>query len=118
MRGAIPPLPQYAFMAWCLVKHRDRNQQQMNFEANEVCKIAKNAFGKSVYSNMEYTYNAVFIMKFSRAISRVRWFSFLETNVSKIISVLVLRVVELMWVRWTTPGKHQIVYGVHLLKLF
>jgi hypothetical protein len=23
MRGAIPPLPQYAFMAWCLVKHRD-----------------------------------------------------------------------------------------------
>jgi hypothetical protein len=20
MRGAIPPLPQYAFMAWCLVK--------------------------------------------------------------------------------------------------
>jgi hypothetical protein len=23
MLGAIPPLPQYAFMAWCLVKHRD-----------------------------------------------------------------------------------------------
>jgi hypothetical protein len=23
MRGAIPPLPQYFFMAWCLVKHRD-----------------------------------------------------------------------------------------------
>jgi hypothetical protein len=23
MRGAILPLPQYAFMAWCLVKHRD-----------------------------------------------------------------------------------------------
>jgi len=23
MRGAIPPLPQYAFMAWYLVKHRD-----------------------------------------------------------------------------------------------
>jgi hypothetical protein len=23
MRGAIPPLPQYTFMAWCLVKHRD-----------------------------------------------------------------------------------------------
>jgi len=23
MRGAIHPLPQYAFMAWCLVKHRD-----------------------------------------------------------------------------------------------
>jgi len=24
MSGAIPPLPQYAFMAWCLVKHRDK----------------------------------------------------------------------------------------------
>jgi hypothetical protein len=23
MRGAILPLPQYAFIAWCLVKHRD-----------------------------------------------------------------------------------------------
>jgi hypothetical protein len=23
MSGAITPLPQYAFMAWCLVKHRD-----------------------------------------------------------------------------------------------
>jgi len=23
MRGAIPPLSQFVFMAWCLVKHRD-----------------------------------------------------------------------------------------------
>jgi len=23
MHGAISPLPQYAFMVWCLVKHRD-----------------------------------------------------------------------------------------------
>jgi hypothetical protein len=23
MRGAIPPLRQYVFMAWCLIKHRD-----------------------------------------------------------------------------------------------
>jgi len=23
MSGAMPPFPQYAFMAWCLVKHRD-----------------------------------------------------------------------------------------------
>jgi len=23
MRGAIPPLPSYVFMEWCLVKHRD-----------------------------------------------------------------------------------------------
>jgi hypothetical protein len=35
-------------------------------------------------------------MKFSRAISRVRWFSFVEANVSKTIFVLVLRVGELV----------------------
>jgi hypothetical protein len=35
-------------------------------------------------------------MKFSRAISWVRWFSFVETNVSETISVLILRVVELI----------------------
>jgi len=23
MRGAISPVPQYVFMTWCLVKHRD-----------------------------------------------------------------------------------------------
>jgi hypothetical protein len=23
MRGAVPPLPQHVFMAWCLVKHMD-----------------------------------------------------------------------------------------------
>jgi hypothetical protein len=23
IRGAIPPLPQYVFVEWCLVKHRD-----------------------------------------------------------------------------------------------
>jgi hypothetical protein len=23
MRGVIPLLPQYAFMAWCLIKHKD-----------------------------------------------------------------------------------------------
>jgi hypothetical protein len=23
MSGTIPPLPQYAFMVWCLVKHRE-----------------------------------------------------------------------------------------------
>jgi hypothetical protein len=30
MLGAIRPIPQYAFMAWCLVKHRD------NFTFNRV----------------------------------------------------------------------------------
>jgi hypothetical protein len=44
----------------------------------------------------------VFILKFSQVISQVRWFSLVETNVLKTISVLVLRVVEIIWVRWTT----------------
>jgi hypothetical protein len=44
------------------------------------------------------------IMKFSRFISQVRWFSFVETNISKTISVLILRVVEIIWVRWTTQS--------------
>jgi hypothetical protein len=43
-------------------------------------------------------------MKFSQVISRVRWFSFVETNVSKTISVLVLRVIEIIGVRWTTQS--------------
>jgi hypothetical protein len=30
----------------------------------------------------------------------VRWFSLVGTNVSKTILVLVLRVVEIIWVRW------------------
>jgi hypothetical protein len=63
-------------------------------------------------------------MKFSRAISWVRWFSFVETNVSKTISVLVLRVVGLYKteppypadsprkLHYThSPGKHQIIYA-------
>jgi hypothetical protein len=28
MRGAISPLPQYVFMAWCLVKHRERSRSK------------------------------------------------------------------------------------------
>jgi hypothetical protein len=34
MSGAIPPLPQYVFMEWCLVKHRDnfirRNDRELS----------------------------------------------------------------------------------------
>jgi hypothetical protein len=45
-----------------------------------------------------------FIMKFSWAISQVRWFSLVETNVLKTISVLILRVVKIIWVRWTTQS--------------
>jgi hypothetical protein len=39
MRGAIPPFPQYALTAWCLVKHRD------NFNVYLYDKVMK------IYSN-------------------------------------------------------------------
>jgi hypothetical protein len=34
MRGAIPPLLQHFFMAWCLVKHRDNFK--INFESSRI----------------------------------------------------------------------------------
>jgi hypothetical protein len=36
MRGAIPPLPQYVFMAWCLVKHR--NNFTFTFTFSKPCR--------------------------------------------------------------------------------
>jgi hypothetical protein len=33
MRGAIPPLPQYVVMEWCLIKHRDFNLLEENYPA-------------------------------------------------------------------------------------
>jgi hypothetical protein len=41
MRGAITLLPQYAFMAWCLLKHRD------NFTFTFTCRKKQN--GKITY---------------------------------------------------------------------
>jgi len=32
MHGAIPPLQQYVFTAWCLVKHRDNFTYHFNGE--------------------------------------------------------------------------------------
>jgi hypothetical protein len=52
-------------------------------------------------------------MKFSWVISRVRWSSFAETNVLKTISVLVLRVVEIIWVRWTTQSFYLYLSKLH-----
>jgi len=36
MYGAIPPLLQYTFMAWCLVKHRDFTFTLPIFVCNEL----------------------------------------------------------------------------------
>jgi hypothetical protein len=35
MRGAIPPLPLYVSMEWCLVKHRDNFTFTLTFTAAE-----------------------------------------------------------------------------------
>jgi hypothetical protein len=37
MRGAIPSLPQYAFMVWCLVKHRDNFTFTFTSKTSEFC---------------------------------------------------------------------------------
>jgi hypothetical protein len=36
MSGSIPPLPQYAFMAWCLVNHRDNFTFYKVYEGNHL----------------------------------------------------------------------------------
>jgi hypothetical protein len=53
MRGAIPPLLQYVFMAWCLVKHRDNfNFTLYNFGikfiVNYFMQIASNTWEKGI----------------------------------------------------------------------
>jgi hypothetical protein len=48
MRGAIPPLPQYAFMAWRLVKHRDNFAFFVNIHYTE------NVSNKSYESDVLY----------------------------------------------------------------
>jgi hypothetical protein len=44
MRGAIPPLPEYVFMAWCLVKA----EGQFAFEVNRKRKFKKKTVGLSL----------------------------------------------------------------------
>jgi hypothetical protein len=39
MRGAVPPLPQYAFMAWCLAKHRDSFTFYLSKEISKYFKL-------------------------------------------------------------------------------
>jgi hypothetical protein len=41
MRGAIHPLPQYVFMAWCLVKHRDNCRDKVKVKLSLCFNYAK-----------------------------------------------------------------------------
>jgi hypothetical protein len=45
MRGAIPPLSQYVFMAGCLVKHRDNFTFTLPYtDMNPFCEYTEEAF--------------------------------------------------------------------------
>jgi hypothetical protein len=41
MSGAIPPLPQYAFMAWCSVKAQGQLYLYFSYENLRVARIAQ-----------------------------------------------------------------------------
>jgi hypothetical protein len=59
MNGAIPPLPQYAFMAWFLVKHRD------NFTSCEIFYHDRAACSASILSHKlakNFPFNRQFLM--------------------------------------------------------
>jgi hypothetical protein len=64
MRGAIPQLPQYAFMAWCLVKHRD------NFTFTfYVKKLPKQQFLKHECPYSSFCLDTPFACKMSTTVS-------------------------------------------------
>jgi hypothetical protein len=56
MCGAIPPLRQYAFMAWCLVKHRDNFTFTFTL-FHEVFTIVKKSEIEIVDLNENYMYS-------------------------------------------------------------
>jgi hypothetical protein len=49
MHGAILPLPQYAFMAWCLVKHRDNFYLFLPFTLHDPFKLKSASLEKLRY---------------------------------------------------------------------
>jgi hypothetical protein len=78
MHGAVPPLPQYVFMAWCLVKHRD-NFTDCHSQILEVCHMSQRFIG--------YLYIMIFSAVASRPTSllasiRVSVFYFMASKLS------------------------------------
>jgi hypothetical protein len=61
MRGALPPLPPYLFMAWCLVKHRD------NFTFTFIFKSGV------AFSDMMSIYDHYYFCRIQRPGVRVQW---------------------------------------------
>jgi hypothetical protein len=58
MRGNIPPFPQYVFLAWCLVEHRDKFT--FTFKVDEVTGLKKTHNGqhRNLYSSPNIVRNA------------------------------------------------------------
>jgi len=44
MSGAIPPLPHYVFMAWCLANHRDNFAYDTDFRSYWYCNLGTSNF--------------------------------------------------------------------------
>jgi hypothetical protein len=58
MRGAIHPLPQYAFMAWCLVKHRDNFAFYLNLHKELYKSITYTITNDIIYCNFYLLYDS------------------------------------------------------------
>jgi hypothetical protein len=58
MRGAIPPLPQYVFMAWCSVKAQGQLYLTLPFfffvaEGSKKAELLRNTWGRKITDDME-----------------------------------------------------------------
>jgi hypothetical protein len=54
MCGAIPPLPQYVFMAWCFVKHRDNFTSSFTLDIVSVKRTGRKLNLRSCYFVLKY----------------------------------------------------------------
>jgi hypothetical protein len=67
MRGAIPPLLQYAFMAWCLVKHRNNFTFYLGFLLSPLSKSGsrrkKEISGGKSFVNEPHTLSPTFTLR-------------------------------------------------------
>jgi len=60
MSGAMPPLPQYVFMVWCLVKRRDNFTFTLNYErdspkVNVLCALMVKSYRSFLFEEDKVT---------------------------------------------------------------
>jgi hypothetical protein len=58
MRGAVSPVPQYAFMAWCLVRHRDNFTFTFMFQ-RQCIEVSLNVTALLVLINTALSYSQI-----------------------------------------------------------